>query len=57
MKSCISVCGRFYIENDIKDIVESYGIINIKNIRYSKGEIFPGTNIPIIFKYKSNRRE
>lgn len=45
----IILCGRFYIENDIEDIMASYGIANVKNIRYLKGEIFPGTNIPIIF--------
>lgn len=43
------MCGRFYIENDIEDIIASYGIESVRNIKYSKGEIFPGTNIPVIF--------
>lgn len=51
----ISVCGRFYIEYDIEDIMAGYGIKNVKNIRYSKGEIFPGTNIPIIFNSEGRK--
>ncbi|WML33452.1 SOS response-associated peptidase [Clostridium sp. OS1-26] len=49
------MCGRFYIENDIEDIMVRYGIKNTKNITYSKGEIFPGTNIPIIFNNEERK--
>jgi putative SOS response-associated peptidase YedK len=46
------MCGRFYIENDIEDIIASYGIKQVKNITPVKGEIFPGTNIPVVMKNK-----
>ena len=49
------MCGRYYIENDIEDIVSSYGIANVNNIKFSKGEIFPGTNIPIIFNNEGRK--
>ncbi|MDF2881628.1 MAG: response-associated peptidase [Clostridiaceae bacterium] len=42
------MCGRFYIENDIEDVISSYGITDVKKLNASKGEIFPGTNIPVI---------
>jgi putative SOS response-associated peptidase YedK len=48
----VEMCGRFYLENDIEDIIASYGIIQVKNISPVKGEIFPGTNIPVVMKNK-----
>lgn len=47
------MCGRFYIENDIDDIIASYGIREVKNITTVKGEIYPGTNIPVVLNSKS----
>jgi putative SOS response-associated peptidase YedK len=44
------MCGRFYIENDIEDVISSYGITDVKKLNVSKGEIYPGTNIPVIIK-------
>lgn len=44
------MCGRFYIENHIENIISSYGITDVKKINDSRGEIFPGTNIPVIIK-------
>lgn len=49
------MCGRFYIENDIKDLMASYGIMNVKNVGYAKCEIFPGTNIPIVFNNEGRK--
>jgi putative SOS response-associated peptidase YedK len=46
------MCGRFYIENDIEDIIAAYGVKEVKNLAPTKGEIFPGTNIPVILKNK-----
>jgi putative SOS response-associated peptidase YedK len=48
----VEMCGRFYLENDIEDIIASYGIIQVENIAPVKGEIFPGTNIPVVMKNK-----
>lgn len=42
------MCGRFYIDNEIEDFISNYDITAVKNITASKGEIFPGTNIPVI---------
>jgi putative SOS response-associated peptidase YedK len=47
------MCGRFYIENDIEDIIASYGIREVKNLIPVKGEIYPGTNIPVVLKDKN----
>jgi putative SOS response-associated peptidase YedK len=44
------MCGRFYIENDIEDIIASYGIKDLKNMAPARGEVYPGTNIPVILK-------
>lgn len=44
------MCGRFYIEYDIEDIISAYGIKQVNNSTPVKGEIFPGTNIPVILK-------
>lgn len=46
------MCGRFYIENDIEDIIASYAVKQVKNTTPIKREIFPGTNIPIILNNK-----
>ncbi len=46
------MCGRFFLENDIEDIIASYSIKQVKNTTPVKGEIFPGTNIPVIMKNK-----
>lgn len=46
----IAMCGRFYIENNIEDVISGYGITDVKKLNFSKGEIFPGTNIPVIIK-------
>ncbi|MCM0648290.1 SOS response-associated peptidase [Clostridium swellfunianum] len=46
------MCGRFFIENDIEDIIASYGVRQVKNMVLSKGEIFPGTNIPVVLHNK-----
>lgn len=44
------MCGRFYLENDIEDIIEAYEIRQVKNRVAFKGEIFPGTNIPVVMQ-------
>lgn len=44
------MCGRFYIENDIEEIIAAYNVKEVKNKSDAKGEIFPGTNIPVILK-------
>lgn len=46
------MCGRFYIEYSIEDLIASYGVVNVKNKISLKGDIYPGTNIPVIFKDK-----
>lgn len=46
------MCGRFYIDYSIEDLIASYGIANVKNQVPLKGEIYPGTNIPVIVKDK-----
>jgi putative SOS response-associated peptidase YedK len=48
----ITMCGRFFIENDIEDIIAHYGLKQNVNIQPVKGEIFPGTKIPVILKNK-----
>lgn len=42
------MCGRFYIENDIEDIIQAYAVKQVKNTTPVKREIFPGTNIPVV---------
>jgi putative SOS response-associated peptidase YedK len=46
------MCGRFFLESDIEDIIAHYGINQVRNTAFSKGEIFPGTNIPVIMNNK-----
>lgn len=46
------MCGRFYIENDIEDIIKFYGVRQVNNRLPLKGEIWPGTNIPVILNNK-----
>lgn len=52
MKSGDKMCGRFFIENDIDDIISSFGVQKVNSIVPVKEEIFPGTNIPVILKDK-----
>lgn len=47
------MCGRFFLETDIEDIIASYGIKQVKNLAPAKGEIFPGTNIPVVMNNKA----
>lgn len=44
------MCGRFYIENNIEEVISSYGITDVKKLNVPRGEIFPGINIPVIIK-------
>lgn len=44
------MCGRFYIENNIEEIIAAYNVKEIKNKKDIKGEIFPGTYIPVILR-------
>lgn len=52
LKVVIIMCGRFYIENDIEDIIASYSVQQVKNTTPIKREIYPATNIPVILKNK-----
>jgi putative SOS response-associated peptidase YedK len=47
------MCGRFLLGTDIEDIISSYKITNVKNMMPVKGEIFPGTNIPVVMNNNS----
>jgi putative SOS response-associated peptidase YedK len=46
------LCGRFFIVSDIEDLIAHYGLKQIYNDISVKGEIFPGTNIPVVFNNK-----
>ncbi|MFL0245730.1 SOS response-associated peptidase [Candidatus Clostridium stratigraminis] len=47
------MCGRFFIESDIEDIIAHYGLKQTYNGASAKGEIFPGTKIPIVLNNKT----
>lgn len=49
----VSLCGRFFIESDIEDIIAHYGLKQIHNDNAVKGEIFPGTKIPVVLNNKT----
>ena len=44
------MCGRIFIEYDIKDIISFYRVEQVNSISTAKGEIYPGTSIPVILK-------
>ncbi len=46
------MCGRFYIESDIDDIINDFNTVKVNNTALIKGEVFPGTNIPVVLKNK-----
>lgn len=47
------MCGRFFIESDIEDIIAHYGLKQTYNGDSAKGEIFPGTKIPVVLNNKT----
>ena len=44
------MCGRFYIDMEIENIIASYNLVNKKNenIFIKKGDIFPTDLVPVI---------
>lgn len=49
------MCGRYFLEIDIKDILSMYGVKEADSKQYMKGEIYPGTNIPVILKEEGRK--
>lgn len=49
----IILCGRFLIESNIEDILSHYGLKQISDDSFVKGEIYPGTKIPVILKNRT----
>jgi putative SOS response-associated peptidase YedK len=46
------MCGRFFVENDMDNIIALYGVKEVKNLNFVKGEIFPGSNITVVLNNK-----
>lgn len=44
------MCGRFWLGANIEDILRKYRIRNQEVNKYTKGEFYPSSNIPIIFE-------
>jgi putative SOS response-associated peptidase YedK len=54
------MCGRYLLSIDIEDIIKSFEVTNINpqlKSELSLGEVFPGTNIPVIIKDDNNKLE
>lgn len=43
------MCGRFMLDADIGNLIGQYKILNKEAEQYSKGDIFPSQNAPIVY--------
>lgn len=44
------MCGRFFLDTDIKDLIPYYRIENVAINEYKKGEMYPSQNTPIVLE-------
>ncbi|SCY93631.1 SOS response-associated peptidase [Alkaliphilus peptidifermentans] len=51
------MCGRFFFEGDLDEVIERFNIHINNATQYRKGEIYPSYEFPVIYKKEENRIE
>lgn len=49
------MCGRYYLNIDLKDIYERYGVLDANKNDYEFKEIYPSNKAPVILKDKEKK--
>lgn len=47
------MCGRFFFEGDIEDIIRRYGDVTLETEQLTQGEIFPSNDYPVLLNASS----
>lgn len=51
------MCGRFWLDCDIEDVFLKYKIRNQRITKWTKGDFYPSSNIPIVFEDEERNME